>query len=205
MGPTPSLWIPLYYDFASSLCYVTHRVLERMAGDLSALKIQFEWKPVDLTRLAGWQRGAPVPPNRAINVARVSRELEVPLHMPPTWLDSRDAAAVAIALGPGAREISWRERVWSAVYQEERFDDLASAATSLLPDLGWTLSDEALARGGEQLEQMTREAHEQMVTGVPTFLLESWPFGGIQNEDTMRSILTRFARKQRKRLQEVLH
>ena len=45
MGPTPSLWIPLYYDFASSLCYVTHRVLERMAGDLSVLKIQFEWKP----------------------------------------------------------------------------------------------------------------------------------------------------------------
>ena len=42
-------------------------------------------------------------------------------------------------------------------------------------------------------------------TGVPTFMLESWPFGGIQNEETMRSILTRFAVKQRERLQEVLH
>ena len=205
MGPARTLWIPLYYDFASSLCYVTHRVLERMAGDLSALEIQFEWKPVDLTRLTGWRRGAPVPPDRAINVTRVSRELEVPLHMPPTWLDSRVAASVAIALGPGAREISWREQIWTAVYQEGRFDDLASAVTVLLPDLGWTLEDEALARGGEQLEQLTREAHEQMVTGVPTFMLESWPFGGIQNEDTMRSILTRFALKRRKGVQEVMH
>jgi hypothetical protein len=32
-----------------------------------------------------------------------------------------------------------------------------------------------------------------MVTGVPTFMLGRWPFGGIQQQDTMRMVLERFA------------
>ena len=47
--------------------------------------------------------------------------------------------------------------------------------------------------------QRTREARLGMVTGVPTFMLDNWPFGGIQEDDTMVSILTRYARKKRER------
>ena len=38
-----------------------------------------------------------------------------------------------------------------------------------------------------------------MVSGVPTFMLDSWPFGGIQEDDTMVSILTRYAERKRQR------
>ena len=31
--------IPAYYDFASTICYVTHRVMHRQAGDLSELGV----------------------------------------------------------------------------------------------------------------------------------------------------------------------
>jgi predicted DsbA family dithiol-disulfide isomerase len=52
---------------------------------------------------------------------------------------------------------------------------------------------EALA----SLAVATERAREEQVTGVPTFMLGAWPFGGIQNDDTMLRVLERFARKAR--------
>ena len=194
--------VRLYYDFASSLCYVAHRLLERMQGDLEEIGVRITWTPLDLARLARWERGAAVPENRAQNVARVSRELGVPLRMPPTWLDSRRAMAAALVLHPGPRAVTWRDRVFTAIYDEARFDELETAPASLLGDLGWTLTEPEIAAGLEELEQITRSAHEENVTGVPTFMLDHWPFGGIQNEDTLRSIFRRYVERRRAR-QEV--
>lgn len=196
-----TLEIRLYYDFASSLCYVAHRVLGRMQADLDGLGVRIAWAPLDLARLAGWERGATVSGDRAENVMRVSRELDVPLRMPPTWLDSRRAmaAAIALALDSEPRAATWRERVFTAVYDEGRFEELEAAPQSLLGDLEWTLSKNDIAAGLEELERRTRAAWEENVTGVPTFMLDRWPFGGIQNEDTLRSMLGRFVRRRRAR------
>jgi hypothetical protein len=38
-----------------------------------------------------------------------------------------------------------------------------------------------------------------MVTGVPTFMLAEWPMGGIQDDDTMVSLIGRFAKRARER------
>ena len=35
------------------------------------------------------------------------------------------------------------------------------------------------------------------MSGVPTFMLGAWPFGGIQSDDTMLRVLERFATKAR--------
>ena len=37
-----------------------------------------------------------------------------------------------------------------------------------------------------------------VIVGVPTFLLDGWPLGGIQEEFTMRSLLQRFVRKRQR-------
>ena len=204
MTPSPkTLEVRLYYDFASSLCYVAHRLLERMQADLEEIGVRIAWTPLDLARLARWERGATVPENRAQNVTRVSRELGVPLRMPPTWLDSRRAMAAALALDPGPRAATWRDRVFTAVYDEARFDELETAPPALLGDLGWTLTEDEIASGLEELEQRTRSAHEENVTGVPTFMLDRWPFGGIQNEDTLRSIFRRYVERRRARPEAV--
>ena len=205
MQPPTPLKIPLYYDFASSLCYVTHRVLERMAEDLFMLNLDFEWKPIDLAQLLGWRRGVPIPADRARNVQRVCRELEVSLQMPTTWQDSRPAAAIAIAMGRGSQEQAFRERVFQAVYAEGRFDALGPGIESLLPQTGSRPTTEQLADAESELQRLTGEARELMVTGVPTFMLETWPFGGIQTPATMLSILRRFASKQRESASETLH
>ena len=60
------------------------------------------------------------------------------------------------------------------------------------------LDTEALERGAETLGELTRSARAQQVSGVPNFMLGEWPFGGIQTEDTMRKILTRYATKRRR-------
>jgi predicted DsbA family dithiol-disulfide isomerase len=182
------------YDFASSLCYVAHRCMQRLRAPLGQLGIALEWSPLDLTRLTGWRRGAPLDALRRANVARVSRELDVPLRIPERWQDSRRAHAVALSL-PEPRGATWRERVWTAVYEEGR--ELDDAVAALLRELDLTLPDGAIERGLERLEARTREAWEQEVSGVPNFMLGPWPFGGIQSDETMLSILGRFASRQR--------
>ena len=42
-------------------------------------------------------------------------------------------------------------------------------------------------------------ARRDAVLVAPTFMLGEWPFGGIQQDDTMRMVLARFARKARER------
>lgn len=183
------------YDFASSLCYVAHRAMQRLSRDLAELRIELRWSPIDLTLLTGWERGAEIDEARRANVARVSDELGVPLSIPRVWLDSRRAHAMALCL-EDAHEATWREAVWSQIYEAARWptdDTLAELAR----ELGLDLDPARLARGAEELVARTRRAHAQEVTGVPNFMLGEWPFGGIQTDETMLSILGRFAARQR--------
>jgi 2-hydroxychromene-2-carboxylate isomerase len=74
--------VRVYYDFASSLSYVAHRVMERMGEELVALAVDLEWTPLDLTRITGWPRGSPIEGYRRDNALRVARELGVEVRLP---------------------------------------------------------------------------------------------------------------------------
>lgn len=192
-----TLRVPIHYDFASCLCYIAHRVLDRLAPDLAELDLELHWTPLDLTRLTHWERGAPLEGSGRENVRRVSNELEVPLVIPPRWLDSRPAMAVALVLEGSARETSWRERVWTAIYEEGRDPGTPDEFARIARDLD--LAGDAPSNQGslEALESRTREAHACGVTGVPTLMLDGWPLGGIHADATMRSMLARFAARKR--------
>lgn len=192
------LRIPVHYDFASTLCYVAHRVMARMAADLDALALELVWTPVDLARLVGLYRaGQVVPEVRRANAARVADELDVPVTVPATWTDSRRLHAAALVAEDAGREPSCRERVWSALFEEGRDTESEGAVTALARDLGLELSEAALAGGLVELDRRTERARDAMVTGVPTFMLGGWAFGGIQTEETMRHVLERHARRAR--------
>src|SRR5438309_770343 len=115
----PQLAIPVHYDFASTICFVAHRVLETMRADLDAMDVALDWRPIDLSSITGWRRGAIVDGPRRDNALRVTAELGVSVRMPGIWLDSRQAHLVALAVS-GGTEPAWRERVWSAVFEEGR-------------------------------------------------------------------------------------
>ena len=196
-GASERLRVEVYYDFASSLCYVGHRVMERMRPLLDELGIALDWKPLDLTELSHWKRGDEMWEPARANTQRVASELDVPLRIPRRWMDSRGAMAVALRLKGSDREPAWRERVWSAVFEEGRDLDEADELERLARDLDLDLPPLLDPRAIEAVEVATLLAAEADVLGVPTFMLDTWPVGGIQDERTMRSVFTRFARKKR--------
>ncbi len=191
----PVTTIPVYYDFASTLCYVTHRAMQRLAADLELLGIRLAWRVLDLTLITGWPRGAPVDGARRDKARRIAQELHVPVRVPAVWQDSRRANAVALALTGSDKEAGWRERVWTAMYEEgcDPADDTAlmrwveelALDRTTVTDPAWLVA----------LEHETRRARDAGVTGLPTFMLGRWPMGGIQDDNTMRALLGRFVRK----------
>ena len=195
VGAPAPLRVRLDYDFASSLCYVAHRAMQRLAPELAELGVELDWSPIDLTLISGWQRGAELDAERRANLTRVSSELRVPLLIPRVWIDSRRAHAMALCLAD-AHEETWREVVWSSIYEAGRWPTDETLG-DLARELGLELDPARVARAADELVARTRRAHAQEVTGVPNFMLGSWPFGGIQTDETMLSILGRFAARRR--------
>jgi len=192
------LAVPVHYDFASSLCYVAHRVLARMAPFFDDLAVDLAWTPVDLTRLTGWRRGEPLDATRMGDVRQIADSFGVPIRLPGHWLDSRPAGALALRLeDEPLRAASWRERVFSAIYEEGRSPERPDEIMGLARDLGVGFSADALAAGLDDLEARTHQARDAQVSGGPTFMLGDWPFGGIQDEPTLRSVIGRWASRKR--------
>lgn len=197
-----ALRVPVLYDFASLICYVAHRTMARMQRDLDELGIALDWSPIDLTRISGWSRGATLEGPRRANALRVAADLEVPARAPRVWMDSRPASAVALGLAGTPREPAWRERVFSAIYEEGRSLDDAGALDALDAlgrDLGFDAAALCTALRLDAVREATDAARRAEVTGVPTFMLDQWAFGGIQEVATMRSLLGRWADVKRRR------
>jgi predicted DsbA family dithiol-disulfide isomerase len=196
----PPLRVPLHYDFASTICYVAHRVLTRMAPTLRELGLELAWTPVDLTAITGYARGMEMPEVSRANARRIGMDLGVPVEPPPRWMDSRPAAAGALLAARAGRvgaEATWRERIWTALFEERRDAPDGTEVIDWAHQLGFTIDEGELERACDELEALTQRAREDQVTGVPTFMLGRWPFGGIQTEDTMAAVLERYARKNR--------
>ncbi len=189
--------IVVHFDFASTICYVGHRMMERMQDRLAALEIELDWWPLDLTRMIGTPRDRVVPDGRREHARRIGRELEVPVEPPMVWVDSRVPNACALVARRKGRDPGWRERIWTAIFEERREILDLDTCLHLARDIHLNLSTSEIEDGMQELEKRTLDAIHAEVTGVPTFMLGSWPFGGIQTEATMDHILTRYAKKQR--------
>jgi len=195
--------IAVYYDFASSLCHVAHRVIGRMAPVLDELALDLTWIPIDLAALLHWRRGHLVSGQRRDHVRAIADGLDVPLAIPTHWLDSR--ALHALALHQLARdraertrtEPTLRERVFTRVFDESRPCEGTDATLEMASEFGLSCDADDLEHGLDALEAWTRHASDQMVSGVPTFMLGPWPFGGIQEDATMESIFRRWTNKVR--------
>ncbi len=197
-GNAPLLRVRVHYDFASSLCYVAHRVMQRMAGELAALGVALAWTPLDLARLVGpHQAGAEIPDSRRTNALRVASELGVALSVPRIWPASAAVNAAAFSAERAGRGETWRERVFTALFEESKLALGDDEVLALAREIELPLDARDLARGHRELELKTELAREEQVSGVPTFMLGTWPFGGIQTEDTMRRVLDRYVRKHR--------
>ena len=115
----------VYYDFASSLSYVAHRVLARIGRELAEERIELRWKAIDLTGIGRFQRGRLLDPERRRSLIEVATALDVELDPPARWPDSRLAGEVAVtfdmAIDRGLDpcvEREWREAAFAAFHEQ---------------------------------------------------------------------------------------
>ena len=108
MSDSPTVQDPIrfrvYYDFASTLCYVAHKVLGRIDDRIGELGVELEWRPLDLTMIVPWDRGDSFTADVRTAVHNTGLSLGLDVEMPDPWLDSRPASAIALSAGSDSDE-----------------------------------------------------------------------------------------------------
>lgn len=180
--------IRVYYDFASTLCYVAHRVITEIEPEIAELGVELEWRPIDLTMAAPWDRGDSFAEEVRSAVRNTALTLGVDAEMPDPWIDSRPAAHVALCAKSSEVEGRWRRAVFDSIF-EDGDPVLTPELIDLARELVGVESVPAEGEGSELVEECSQEAIDFGITGVPTFLLDHWMFGGVYDGDSMLSIL----------------
>ena len=89
----PNIVIPVYFDYASTLCYIAWRIVSELEREL-----EFEalWKGVPIAmRDHRAKPGRIVTDRERQKVLMVAAETGIQVAMPPAWLDSTAALAGA--------------------------------------------------------------------------------------------------------------
>jgi predicted DsbA family dithiol-disulfide isomerase len=196
MRAMDTVTIRVYYDFASTLCYVSHRVLSAVAQEIADSGVVLEWRPIDMTMAAPWNRGDSFREEIRTAVRNTGLTLGIDVEMPDPWLDSRPASHVALCAPTAAAEARWRSEVFDTFFAR-RIPRLTPELVRLARELTGLDAIPDERQGFERVEECTREAIALGVTGVPSFLLDNWLFGGVYDGETMVSVLRQLSAQYR--------
>jgi predicted DsbA family dithiol-disulfide isomerase len=191
--------IPIYFDYASTLCYVAWRIV----GELR-LELEFEplWKGVPIR----WRNHASRPGNalgavERAKIATVIAETGVKVTPPECWIDSETALMGSeLARQAGVFEL-FHDSVFRGVFElgldisdPDRLVEIAVMAG---------MNGKAFRQGiqgrltASCLIENKNEADRFSALGYPTFMLGEFPLIGIQPKETMRLLLARFLSQRR--------
>jgi predicted DsbA family dithiol-disulfide isomerase len=192
--------IPIYFDYASTLCYVAWRIVRELEGELGFIAL---WKGVPIALRDHSAR----PPNslgpiERIKVMNVVAETGIQVAPPNRWIDS-DAALQGSELAREAGVFTpYHEIVFRAAFEERldiaRLDVLGEIAAAAGMDGERFRGDIVSRRMAPRLVEHKNEADRFSALGYPTFLLGDFPLIGIQPIDTMRMLLRRFMDQRQK-------
>ena len=197
-----NLIVPIYYDYASSLCYVAKKVMEQLQAKLA---IELLSKGVQISRRhQGWKNGEMIGDEAKGKIFRVARETGIELRVPDRWLDS----SYALEGGEFAREHGkfddYHDRVFAAVFEEGQDIGDLPILLSLTESIGLPASklESALKTGTltGQIKANEAEAATFGVAGYPTFMLGEFPLIGIQPAETMRLLIQRYIDQKQKQV-----
>jgi predicted DsbA family dithiol-disulfide isomerase len=189
--------IPIYFDYASTLCYVAWRIVSQIETELP---IEPLWKGVPIRlrdqRVKGGRALGPAQREKVIVVAAETGIAVVP---PERWLDS-DAALQGSELAREAKVFgAYHELVFRGAF-ENRLDIgnvelLADMAERAGMNRASFVEDLRNQRMGVRIAAHKQEADDFSAVGYPTFMLGDFPLIGIQPIDTMRMLIGRFIEK----------
>lgn len=199
----PNIIVPIYFDYASSLCYVAKKVMEQLHGKLA---IELLWKGVQISRRhQGWKNGEMIGDDVKGKIFRVARETGVTLQVPNHWLDSSYALEGAEFARKHGKFNAYHDLIFAAAF--EHGEDIGDLPTLL--DLAASLGlpkielEHALKTGTltEKVKESETEATTFGVVGYPTFMLGEFPLVGIQPAETMRLLLHRYVEKKQQQVE----
>jgi predicted DsbA family dithiol-disulfide isomerase len=189
--------IPIYFDYASTLCYIAWRIVTPLEQELC---FEALWKGVPIA-----SRDFRAKPGRALGererqkVLLVAAETGIRVAPPSTWIDS----TLALQGSEVARDAGVFPAYHDAVFRAA-FDDGANIADRNVLEaiaqragIDGARFRDALDSGAAvgRIEQNKREADEFSALGYPTFILGDFPMIGIQPLESMRMLLSRFIRQ----------
>jgi predicted DsbA family dithiol-disulfide isomerase len=195
----PKVIIPIYYDYASSLCYVAKKVMEQLHGKL---EIELLWKGVQISRRhQGWKNGEMIGDEAKGKIFRVAKETGVSLRVPDRWLDSAHALEGAEFAREQGKFTAYHEAAFQAVFEEGKDIGDLRALVRIAEQVGLSGSEftQALQSGAftARVKETESEAATFNVVGYPTFMLGTFPLIGIQPAETMQLLIQRYVDKAR--------
>jgi predicted DsbA family dithiol-disulfide isomerase len=186
--------IPIYFDYASTLCYIAWRIVSELERELDFSAL---WKGVPIRLRDRHSRpGNPLGAIEREKILTVIAETGISVAPPEHWIDS-DAALRGAELAREAGVFAaYHAGVFRAAFEHRR--DIAQLEV---------LSEIATAAGMERerfvaginsplmaarITANRDEADRFSALGYPTFILGDFPLTGIQPLATMRMLLRRF-------------
>jgi predicted DsbA family dithiol-disulfide isomerase len=192
--------VPIYYDYASSLCYVAKKVMEQLQGKLA---IELLWKGVQISRRhQGWKNGEMIGDEARGKIFRVARETGVELRVPERWLDSSYALEGAEFAREQGKFQDYHDAVFAAIFEEGKDVGDLRTLLAVVESMGLPAGnlEQKLTTGAftARVKESEAEADRFGVVGYPTFLLGEFPLVGIQPAETMRLLLQRYLDQKQK-------
>jgi len=191
------LRIPIYFDYASTLCYIAWRIVTPLEDELG---FEALWKGVPIaTRDFRAKPGRILGERERQKVLFVAAETGVRVAPPSSWIDSIPALQGSeIARDAGAFR-AYHDAVFRAAFDDgadiadrKVLDAIAERAGIDRSKFRATLDSGAMSA---RLDEHKREADEFSALGYPTFILGDFPMIGIQPIESMRLLLGRFIRQ----------
>lgn len=190
----PKVIIPIYFDYASTLCYVAWRIVRDLEAELNFMPL---WKGIPMRLRDGRIRpGKPLGVIERMKVMTALAETGVAVQPLEQWVDS-DAALEGAELAREAGTLPhYHEGVFRALFEDRadiaRVDLLTQIAGESGLDARQFHADLEGHRMASRIAANKAEADHLSALGYPAFILGDFPLIGIQPIATMRLLLRRF-------------
>jgi predicted DsbA family dithiol-disulfide isomerase len=186
--------IPIYFDYASTLCYVAWRIVSELEGELDFAPL---WKGVPIRLRNGRARpGEPLSTIERMKIMTALAETGVAVQPLDRWIDSAAALEGAELAHEAGALPAYHARVFREVFEQR--EDIASVdcLTRIAGECGLDpaifRADLAAHRMAPRIAANREEADRVSALGYPAFILGDFPLIGIQPIASMRLLLRRF-------------
>jgi predicted DsbA family dithiol-disulfide isomerase len=191
---TSKIIVPIYFDYASTLCYAAWRIVRELETEMEILPL---WKGVPIShRDASARPGNSLGTVERMKVLTALAETGIAVRPLDMWIDSVPALEGAELAREAGVLPGYHERAFRALFEDRadisQLDLLARIAGECGLEGKQFRADLESRRMAPRIAANKEEADRLSAVGYPAFILGDFPLIGIQPITTMRLLLRRF-------------